>query len=151
MSTWATPQDLYIRYGDEFIDKLSIRRVWDTYHNEYLADESYSGIQTVLETALRDAEAVLKQKISCCFGNVQLLDQHTFSAIKQWHIKLTIAALKKGGDCYACIECQEFEKYCSCSTICSDEGICLPNKKSSISVSKEVFECERCLGRCKCC
>lgn len=143
MSTWATPQDLYIRYGDEFIDKLGIRRVWDTYLHDYVADESYSGIQTILETALRDAEAVLRHKISCCFGKVSLLDTHTFSAIKQWHIKLTIATLRKGGDCYSCAECAEFDAFCACKTICSDDGICLPWKQSGISVSEETFDCEK--------
>ena len=148
--TWATPQDLYIRYGDEYVDKLLIRRVWDEYTGEYVADETYSGMNLVLETALEDAKAVLKQKISCCFGSISLLDSHDFSVIKQWHIKLTVAALKNGGDCSSCKECTDFEEFCKCKSICSDDGVCLPWKGSAIYVSKEKFGCDKCIGGCKC-
>lgn len=149
-STWATIEDLYQRFGDEYVDKLAIRRVYDVDTDSYVADESPEGKERVLNLALCDARAHLKQKVSCCYGEVSLLDEHIFPSIKQWHIKLTIETLKVGGDCFACTECNKsFDDFCSCNSICSEDGVCLPSKKTFISVSEQSKDCCK-IERCKC-
>lgn len=148
-STWATIEDLYQRFGDEYVDKLAIRRVWDSTLEQYVADESPEGKEMVLELALCDAKQYLKQKIGCCYGSVELLDQYVFLSIKSWHIKLTIETLKVGGDCYSCTECNKsFDDFCGCNSICSQDGVCLPSKKTFIEVSESCFPCEK--KECEC-
>lgn len=147
--SWATSEDLYERYGDEFINKLAIRRIWNPLIEDYIADETPQGISAVIELALSDAKIFLLQKISCKFGNVDLINTLEFSAILLWHIRLTIDTLKVGGSCFKCTECiQEFDM---CTSFCSDDGICLPKKGVLISVSEAEFCCEKCIGSSCCC
>lgn len=149
-STWATVEDLYARFGDEYVDKLAIRRVWDVDSQMYVADESTEGKLRVISLALADAKALLKRKLQCLYSNVDYLDTYVFSAIKQWHIKLTIETLKMGGDCSACACNTDIDSYFACGSICSDDGMCLSSKKTFITVSEAVFCCERNCG-CGCC
>lgn len=151
LSTWATVEDLYERFGDEYVDKLATRRVWDVDSEQYVADESTEGRLRVLNLALCDAREFLKGKLACCFQSIQLLDEKPFPSIKQWHIKLTIEALKVGGDCFSCKDCiTSFDEFCKCSTICSDDGECLVSKNTFISVSEAKFCCEEYARGCKC-
>lgn len=151
LSTWASADDLYARFGDEYVDKLSIRRIWDNTIEQYVADESFEGREKVLNLALCDAKTLLKQKISKCFDGVDLLDENIFPAIKQWHIKLSIETLKVGGDCFACVDCNKsFDEFCEKSSICTDDGICLTAKNTFISVSTPDFVCDKHLKGCKC-
>lgn len=144
-TTWATIEDLYRRFGDEYVDKLAVRRVFDESVQSYVADESQEGKEMVLELALCDAKNFLKQKIACCYENVSLLDEYVFTAVKNYHIKLTIDTLKAGGDCYACTECiKSFDDFCSCNSLCSTDGTCLSSKKTFLSVSDSEFPCEGC-------
>jgi len=53
--TWATIQDLYTRFGDEFVDKLADRRKWDAIIQAYVADQSKTNRDEVIQTALDDA------------------------------------------------------------------------------------------------
>lgn len=151
MTTWASPYDLYARYGDEFIDKLSIRRVFDVVLDDYVADESEEGKLRVLNLALCDAMVLLKQKMACCFSGLPMLDEYVFPTVKQWHIKMTIALLKVGGDCSKCADCQtEFFDWCKCASICSDEGVCLTSRGSFLEASEAIFCCEEYLRGCSC-
>lgn len=144
-STWATIEDLYQRFGDEYVDKLAIRRVFDQDLDSYVADESDEGKEMVIALALCDAKNYLKQKIGCCYEEVTLLDDHVFPAVKNFHIKLTLDTLKVGGDCYACAECiKSFDDFCSCNSLCSTDGICLSSKKTFVTVSCPEFPCEEC-------
>lgn len=147
--SWATADDLYERFGDEFVNKLGIRRIYNYLIEDYVADESPEGISKVIELALEDAKAHLLQKMSCKFSNVYLVDQLQFSGLKLWHIRLTIDTLKIGGSCFACTECNtEFDM---CSSICSDDGVCLTSKSTVFSVSEAHFCCEKCSGSSCCC
>lgn len=151
MASWATIEDLYARYGDEFMDKISTRRVWDEDLGTYVADESEANRHAVIQLALDDAEALLKYKIGCKYGNVVWLDDTEFKIIKAWHIKLTIEALKIGGDCMACTECNtQFDSFLDCGSICDSDGVCLPSNKTFISASVAKYPCE-CKGSCGCC
>lgn len=140
-SSWATIDDLYARYGEEFIDKLSIRRYYDTEVGSYIADETKEGFFKVQSLALCDAKALILEKLSCKFSSLKQLDTTSFSAIKQWHIKVTIETLKAGGDCRACACMEDLVKFTECSSICNDDGICLPSKKTFINVFRDPFEC----------
>lgn len=148
--TWATAEDLYSRFGDEFVDKLAIRRKWDSDLQQYVADESDAGKEAVIELALSDAQSMLRQKLSCLYGNVYIIDETTFEPIKQWHIKLAIETLKIGGDCYACACNVDIDNYFKCGTICDAEGNCLSSRSTFISATEAVFPCE-CYGSCSCC
>lgn len=155
MATWATIEDLYKRYGDEFMDKLSTRMDDNTSGDDYVANEDPLRRDEVIQLALDDARAILLQKINCCFKtDGKLVNPNlSFSGIFPWHIKLTIILLKQGGDCKDCDDCKEaFDDFCKCSSICSDEGDCLEKRGSAISVSEEKFKCDDIFkdGCCKC-
>jgi len=149
-STWATVDDLYSRFGDEYVDKLAIRRIFDVDLDSYVADESSEGKLRVITLALCDSKELIKRKISCLYSNYLILDDYIFPGIKQWHIKMTIETLKIGGDCMAC-ECNtSLDEYLKCGSICTEDGVCLSKNTTFIEVSESKFCCER-LGRCKCC
>lgn len=151
MSTWATPYDLYARYGDEFIDKLSIRRVFDVTLDDYVADESEEGKLKVLNLALCDSMVLLNQKLACCFSNISILNEYSFPTVKQWHIRMAIEILRQGGDCSKCSGCQtEFFDWCKCASICSDDGVCLSSNGTFMEASTAVFCCEEYLRGCSC-
>lgn len=150
-TTWATADDLYDRYGDEFVDKLAVRTVWDQDSGRYVADESTEGKLKVIGIALCDARQLMKQKLSCYYSNVDVLEEHLFYSLKQWHIELTIQTLKKGGDCMGCDCVKDMDQYFQCGSICSEDGICLTSKKTFISASVAKFDCEcNCKGGCCC-
>lgn len=150
-STWASVSDLYDRFGDEFVDKLSTRRVFDTELNSYVSDESPQGRLRVISLALCDAKQLIKDKLRCVYKNVELLDSHLFYGLKQWHIKLTIETLKAGGDCYSCACLTDLDSYVKCGSICTDDGLCLEKKTTFISASEAVFCCEKKGEGCGCC
>lgn len=147
-NSWATICDLYDRYGEEFVDKLSIRRNWDDSVSDYVADESKESMTRVQLLALDDARSILKEKISIFFLKLNLLDKYEFNSIKQWHIKLTIEALKKGGDCRGCDCLSDFDEFLK-GPICND-NFCLERKGTFFSISKANFKCDRCKGSCCC-
>lgn len=151
-TSWATVEDLYARYGDEFMDKLGTRRLWDPDLETYVADESEAGRTAVIKLALDDAQAFLLYKIACKFSGSEILSTQLFNIIRSWHAKLTIETLKIGGDCTACAECNTaFDSFLECGKICTSDGlICLASSKTFISASVYVSECE-CMGGCRCC
>lgn len=149
-TSWASISEIYDRYGDEFVDKLSIRRKYDTDVQSYVADETKEGLFKVQMLALCDAKDLILEKLSCKFSNLELLDTNNFPSIKQWHIRLTVETLKAGGDCRACACIEDLNKFVDCNSICDDAGVCLKSKKTFISVSTPVFKCE-CKGGCRCC
>ena len=144
--SWATINDLYDRYGEEFVDKLSVRRVWDDETGHYLADESKESMTRVQCLALDDARALLQEKISSKFKDIARLDREEFFSIKQWHIKLTIETLKKGGDCQGCECITEIDKFLE-GKVCSNKG-CLPKVGTVVQVYSDKLKCE---GSKKCC
>lgn len=149
-STWATVDDLNVRYGGEYIDKISTRVNWDPNVKAYVASTDPESRLKVLSYALCDAKEMIIKKLKCKYSNVDILSSSYFPALKQWHIRLTIETLKIGGDCTSC-ECNaDLDKYIDCGSICNDEGVCLISNKTFIEVSKAHFPCE-CLGSCKCC
>lgn len=148
--TWASPRDLYDRFGDEFMDKISTRMNYSQTLKMYVADEKPESRLKVIQLALDDAKELIVRKLSCKFQDVILLNTHYFSSIKSWHIKLTIETLKIGGDCTAC-ECNaDLDKFIDCNTICTEDGICLPSASSFFLVSQAKSECE-CQDKCGCC
>lgn len=149
-STWAEVEDLYSRYGEEYVDKLATRRNWDVDLDQYVADESDEARLRVIILALCDAKQLMKHKLSCVYGNVTLLDEYVFYAVKQWHIKMTIETLKAGGDCQACACIADFDSFVKCGSICTDDGKCLSKTATFVTVSESHFHCE-CLGSCGCC
>lgn len=150
-TSWANIDDLYNRFGEEFVDKLSIRRVYDTDVQSYVADETKEGFFKVQSLALCDAKALILEKLSCKYTGLKQLDTVSFPAIKQWHIKLTIETLKIGGDCRACACVEDIVKFTECGSLCNEDGICLPSKKTFISVTRDPFLCEcRSSGCCGC-
>lgn len=148
-TTWALPDDLIARYGQEYIDKLSIRRKYDSELEQYVADESTEGRSTVLTLALCDAKNLIYSKIQCKYQNADLLNTAYFPSIKHWHIKLTIETLKAGGDCSGCACILDMDRFIDCSPICSEDGQCLISNKTFISATEAEFKCE-CFGRCRC-
>lgn len=138
-SSWANINDLYDRYGEEFIDKLSIRRNFNEVIQEYVADESIENKTRVQSLALCDARDMILSMLSPNFSNLKELDIKKFHAVKLWHIKFTIELLKQGGDCATCKA--EFEDFIKSNKICSDT-ICLSKKTTFISATKAVFDCE---------
>lgn len=149
-TTWANVDDLYSRFGAEYIDKLSTRTIFDSATGSYISDESTEGRFLVTATALCDAKELLRSKIMCRFGKIEKLDTDIFPAIKQWHIKLTIETLKANGDCYGCACVSDIDKFLDCGRICNENGsYCLPSNKTFFSVSKAKFPCES--GGCECC
>lgn len=149
-TSWATTDDLYDRFGDEYVDKLATRRNWNEASEMYVADENDEAKEKVLCLALCDAKSLLLQKLQCKFADVSPLETANFPGIKQLHIKLTIQTLKAGGDCSGC-ECnEEIDKYIACGTICTDDGICLVSSQTFISATEAHFKCE-CQGHCGCC
>lgn len=150
-TTWATEEDLYTRYGDEFVDKLAIRRNWDEDEQQYVADESDEAKAAVIALALCDAQNLIIQKLSCLYSNTDILNTELFGALKQWHIRLTIETLKNGGDCMGCACNVDLDRYIGCGNICSDEGNCLVSTKTFFSVTEAHFQCEcNCSGGCCC-
>ena len=144
-SSWATIGDLYDRFGEEFVDKLSIRRKYDEQIQEYIADESKESKTRVQTLALCDAKDHVLAVLSKKFSDVEKLDTQNFHGIKSWHIKFTIALLKKGGDCKGCKE--DFEEFVASNKICSD-STCLTKVSTFISATKARFKCEELGGRC---
>lgn len=158
--TWATKEDLEIRYGQEFVDKLARRRDYDEDTETYVEDNTPERINEVIETALDDAKHWILWKIGCCYSSKAFNDLinlgQTFSYVKRIHIKMAIAILKDGGDCAGCKECQdEFSSFCACGKLCSDEGECLiPTSKSKFAVEKTDPSCwptNLCCGKKDCC
>lgn len=149
-SSWATIQDLYDRFGEEYVDKLAVRRNWDAELKMYVADETEAGKFKVLCLALQDAKNLLIRKLQCQYTDIAALSTSVFPAIKQLHIQLTIETLKNGGDCSSCACNTDIDKYIDCGTICNDAGECLVSNKSFISASEAHFHCE-CKGHCGCC
>lgn len=150
-STWATVEDLYDRFGDEAIDQISVRTVWDNVVQRYVTDESDEMKQKVINMALCDAREFIKLKMRCLYTGVELLDTQVFSAVKLWHIRLTIELLKLGGDCSGCACVNDLQEYIKCGSICSEEGNCLSLKSSFLEVSEAVFCCELKGRGCGCC
>lgn len=142
-NSWATISDLYDRFGEEFVDKLSIRRKWNDVLGDYVADESKSSMTRVQLLAIDDAKALVKEKLSRCFTDVRRADKEVFSAIKQVHIKLIIETLKNGGDCRGCECVSSIDSLCS--GVCNDDS-CLTKKTTFISVSNPKFNCEEDCG-----
>lgn len=149
LKSWATPADLYERYGQEFVDNLCIRRNYDESLGQYVGDVDPQSMLRVLNLALSDAKDMLISKMSVVFKFSSELDLYYFPAVKQWHIKLTIETLKVGGDCYACSCISDLETFLKSNKICTTEGLCLGKKTSFISVSKATFPCE-CKSTCCC-
>lgn len=151
-TSWATVEDLYARYGDEFMDKLGTRRIWDEGLETYVADETDASRRAVIQLALDDAQSYLLYKIACKFIGSSILSTELFNIIKSWHVKLAVETLKIGGDCTACTECNTgFDAFLACGSICNMDGsVCLTSSKTFISASEYVSDCE-CLGRCGCC
>ena len=151
-TSWATVDDLYARYGDEFMDKLGTRRVWDADLETYVADESDSSRRAVIQLALDDAQAFLLYKIACKFSGVEVLSTELFNIVRSWHAKLTIETLKIGGDCTNCTECNTaFDSFLECGKICNSDGTnCLASNKTFISATEYKSDCE-CMGSCGCC
>lgn len=148
-STWATIEDLYVRYGEEYVDKLAIRNVWDESTQSYVSDESDENKTLVLQTALDDAKALILQKLSCLYTNSEVVNEYYFAALKQWHIRLTIETLKIGGDCTSCACVGDLDKFL-CSKICTEDGVCLISAETGFVVSKACFKCEEFKCGCKC-
>lgn len=144
-SSWANISDLYDRYGEEFIDKLSIRRNFNETIQEYIADESSENKTRVQTLALCDARDMILSILSRHFSNLTRLDNQIFHGIKSWHIKFTIDLLKKGGDCKGCKK--DFEKFLESNKICSGTE-CLKKNSTFISATEAHFKCE---VRSKCC
>jgi len=167
MSTWVDRQGLYNRYGQEYIEKLARRRDFDPSANGgsggYVENTSSTRVNEIINIAIEDAKTWMLWKISCCFNiqdfNLLLADNKEFSFLQRFHIKLTIILLKHGGDCAQCDECKaEISEVCSCSEICTDDGICIPSRKrSKFSVEKTEPSClptkvccGSCSNRCSC-
>lgn len=144
-SSWANINDLYDRYGEEFVDKLSIRRNWDSTISEYIADESKESKTRVQTLALCDSRDIIISKLRNRYSNIHLLDNDSFHGIKHWHIKLTIELLKQGGDCKDCKN--ELDKFLDENKICSEKE-CLKKITTFISATKAVFKCEPRGGCC---
>lgn len=156
---WATKEDLVLRYGEEFVDKISTRNRFDSVNNVYFADQSEASRNEVINAALADAKGQLLFELNCCF-NIEsiknLIDQgESFSIVKTHHIKMTIAILKGQGDCEECDACKkEFKDLCSCGAIVSDSGL-KPRLISKISVTEYTScipknNCCSCNGECNC-
>lgn len=145
-NSWATINDLYDRFGEEYVDKISIRRNYDPDLENYVADESKEGKTKVQLLALCDAMELLKSKLRNRYRGLAKLDTMYFYAVKQWHIKLTIQALKNGGDCASCEcvaeICEEMK-----NPICNDTT-CLEGTKTFISASVAKFDCD--FKKCGC-
>lgn len=149
MSSWATKEDLYSRFGQEFVTKLAIRRNWNNELSMWVASEGPTDIGAILNLALEDAKNIILQRLSCLFSNYQAVNSSSFSALKYWHIKTTIEVLKANGDCTGC-KCEDLDEFLKCNSLCDDSGFCLTKKTTFISASVAKFECE-CHGRCGCC
>lgn len=145
-TSWATIDDLYDRYGDEYVDKLAIRRR-RTAGGDYVADQSDEAITRVLILALSDAKDHLQFKLNGRFSNANQINSVSFPIIKAWHIRLTIATLLNGGDCQGCT-CLGLDEFLQ-GEICSPEGICLSSSKTFFSFSEAKFSCE-CVSSCCC-
>lgn len=147
-NSWATINDLYDRYGEEFVDKLSIRRSWDDGLGMYVANESKESMTRVQILALDDAKALLMEKISSLFVGAERLNDVEFYSIKQWHIKLAIETLKKGGDCKGCDCLGDIDEFLK-GKICSEKG-CLEKRTTFFQVYGGKLKCESSCG-CKRC
>lgn len=143
---WATKQDLYSRYGDELMDKLAVRRDWDEYTESYVANESTTTKEEMLDIALEDAKQLIINKLSCYFSDFVNVNTYDYPVLKQWHIKTAIELLKVGGDCSAC-NCEKLDEFLKCNTICTADGVCLKKKSTFISATEAVFDCE---DACEC-
>ena len=126
-TSWASIGDLYDRYGEEFVDRLSVRRNYDTEVGSYVADETKEGFTKVQILALCDAKALILEKLSCKYTGLKQLDTVSFPSVKQWHIKLAVETLKIGGDCRACACVEDIVKFSECGSLCYEDGICLPS------------------------
>lgn len=148
--TWAIKQDLYDRFGQEYMTKLAIRRNWDAINKMWVASEQDVDIAKIINLALDDAKALIQTKLNCQFTDASIVETTDFPAIKIWHMKMTIRVLEAGGDCAGC-DCTDLDKFI-CGQVCSPDGVCLSSAASVISVSVPVFECEACgCGGCTCC
>lgn len=150
-SSWATIRDLYDRYGEEYVDKLAIRRNWNETAGSYVSDESREGKFRVICLALEDSKALIRRKLLCKYTSIEGLDSANFLGIKQWHIKLTIETLKIGGDCTSC-ECNaDLDKFIDCNSICTEDGVCLTSNKTFMVATVAHYPCEGCGDGCSCC
>lgn len=149
MSSWATKEDLYARFGQEFVTKLAIRRNWDNESKIWVASEDPIDIGAILNLALEDAKNLILHRLSCFFSNYQSVNESSFSALKFWHIKTTIDVLKANGDCTSC-KCEDLDEFLKCNNLCDDDGFCLTKNTTFISATVAKFECE-CIGGCSCC
>lgn len=149
--TWAIIQDLYDRYGNEYVNKLGIRNNYNQEAGQYVASEDQESIDRVLNTALEDAKHLIINKLSCLYSDYAKVNSLEFPSIKIWHIRMTIEVLKVGGDCTQC-DCEDLSNFLKCNKVCTDDGICLTNSESFFSISKYKSDCELCCddGCCRC-
>lgn len=147
MSTWATKADLVLRYGQEYIEKAALRRDFNEDADDYVADESCDRINEVICAALEDAKEWLLWKISCSFNLADFNNLDDINYIKIFHMRLTIAMLKEGGDCEKCQK--EFSEFCACGQICDINGKCITKTKISLIAVEQMPK--SCLPQNVCC
>lgn len=140
--TWATKEDLYARFGEKYINELGIRSNWSETAKAYVASESQTDIDKVLDLAIEDAKNLILQKLSCLYSDYQKVNTIDFPVLKQWHIQLIIDVLKIGGNCLAC-DCTKLDEFL-CKEICTPDGVCLRKNVTAISVSIPHYPCEAC-------
>lgn len=148
---WAEKQDLILRYGEEYVNKIATRNKYDSVNNTYYADQTELSRDAVIEAALEDAKAKLLYHLSCCYNVTEIKalveSGENFTIIKSHHIKMTIAILKSQGDCKECDACEkEFKELCGCGAIISENGV-KPKVNSKISVT----EYNSCIPKSNCC
>lgn len=128
---WATKDDVKKRTGEEAYAKLGTRTKYNSALDSYVGDSSDVSVDLVIQCALDDTQGYLRGKLDCCFDtkylNQMIADGEKFPSIFLHHIKLTVMALKFGGDCEQCTECKKsWDELCACGILCSDNGICVP-------------------------
>lgn len=151
-SSWATREDLEIRFSGEEVIKAATRSFWDDDAEAFVVDRSDLRINQVINAALEDAKSLILECLNSIYSGTEFLENYLFQGVKYYHAHLSYLILKEGSGCKECDECLEkFKEKICLKTLCSnDQSICL-TKKSLISVtpkSKKVCHCKNGCG-CK--
>ena len=151
-SSWGSIEDFKNKYGGERVVKLATHSFWDEDLEDFVVDRSPERIDSTIQAALDEAQAMLTALIRARFSNASIVTSTMFPSIRFYHLKLAMIILQDGSNCKACERCLcEFKECLDIEDICVG-NVCL-RRGAAISVTpKRKSKCDPCgCGSCCAC
>lgn len=164
LMAFASYNYLITRFDKKKVDEVSQYTTYDPFIQDYVAVTDQTLLIARANQALEDACHELRYILSCCYGDLSVLDQaildgKTFAMLERFNAELAYHILKnQSTDCDECVKCKtKFKDICEgCNVICSiDKTVCL--EKEGCFVVEEKSSCIPsmcdicCSSTCLCC